>query len=279
MKKTLAVMSLSLGLGLLCLQAQAAKQLTPLWQTADLPTPESVLYVADKKTPYLFVSLIDGQGDAADGKGGIAKLSPQGELLDKNWITGLNAPKGMALYQDRLYVADITELVVIDTKAQKVVEKIAVEGAVFLNDVAVSAEGVVYVSDTRTQKVHRLQQGKLDLYLAEVASANGLQVIGDTLIVGAGPELIAVDAEKQRRVIASGFESGIDGIEHLGDNEFLVSCWVGLVYYVHKDGRLERLIDSRDEKINTADIGYDPHHKHLFVPNFFKDRVTAYQLQ
>ncbi len=278
MKQLFTLFSLPLCL-LLGVQAQAAKQLEPLWQTADLPTPESVLYVADKKSPYLFVSLIDGQGDVVDGKGGIAKLTTEGEVIDKEWITGLNAPKGMALYENHLYVADITELVIIDIEEEKVIEKIPVVDSVFLNDVTVNSSGIVYVSDTRTNKVHRYQNGKVELYLDNVTSANGLKALGSNLVVGAGQELLLVDAKKNRLVIAKGFESGIDGIEMIERGEFIVSCWVGLVYYVHGDGRLELLIDSREEKINTADIGYDPTNKHLFVPNFFKDTVTAYQLK
>lgn len=278
MKQLFMLFSLPLCL-LLGVQAQAAKQLEPLWQTADLPTPESVLYVADKKSPYLFVSLIDGQGDVVDGKGGIAKLTTEGEVIDKEWITGLNAPKGMALYKNHLYVADITELVIIDIEEEKVIEKIPVADSVFLNDVTVNSSGIVYVSDTRTNKVHRYQNGKVELYLDNVTSANGLKALGSNLVVGAGQELLLVDAKKNRLVIAKGFESGIDGIEMIERGEFIVSCWVGLVYYVHGDGRLELLIDSREEKINTADIGYDPTNKHLFVPNFFKDTVTAYQLK
>lgn len=260
-------------------QAPASKQLEPLWQADDLPTPESVLHVADKKAPFLFVSLIDGQGDQADGKGGIAKLTINGKVIDKDWISGLNAPKGMAIHDNHLYVADITELVIIDIKKQKVTQKIPVEDAVFLNDVTVNSSGVVYVSDTRTNKVHRYQQGKIDTYLENVTSANGLKALGSSLVVGAGPELLMVDADKNRQVIAKGFESGIDGIEMTKAGEFIVSCWVGLVYYVHSNGRLELLIDSREEKINTADIGYDQVTQQLFVPNFFKNTVTAYQLK
>lgn len=259
--------------------AQASKQLEQLWQASDLPTPESVLYVADKKSPFLFVALIDGQGDQADGKGGIAKLTTHGKLIDKNWITGLNAPKGMAIDGNYLYVADITELVIIDIKKQQVTQKIPVENAVFLNDVTVSSAGVVYVSDTRTNKVHRFHKGKMDTYLENVSSANGLKALGSSLIVGAGPELLMIDADKNRQVIAKGFEAGIDGIEMTKPGEFLVSCWVGLVYYVHSDGRLERLIDSREAKINTADIGYDQASQQLYVPNFFKNTVTAYQVK
>lgn len=279
MKKLSTLIVLSFSVLFAVAHAQAAKQLESLWQLDDLPTPESVLYVADKKVPYLFVSLIDGQGDVVDGKGGIAKLTTDGNLIDKNWISGLNAPKGMVLHENHLYVADITELVIIDIKKQKVIKKIPVADSVFLNDVTVNSSGVVFVSDTRTNKVHRYLDGKIELYLDNVTSANGLKALGSTLVVGAGQELLLVDADKNRVVIAKGFESGIDGIEMVARGDFIVSCWVGLVYYVHSDGRLELLIDSREQKINTADIGFDPNTQQVFVPNFFKNSVTAYQLK
>ena len=60
--------------------------------------------------------------------------------------------------------------------------------------------------------------------------------------------------------------------------EFIVSCWAGLVYYVHADGRIEKLLDSRDTQINTADIGFDEESRILYVPNFHKNSLTAYQL-
>lgn len=261
------------------LPALAQHKLDQLWLTPDLPTPESVLYMADKKAPYLFVALIDGQGDAVDGKGGIAKLATDGTVIDKEWFTGLNAPKGMAMYNNRLYVADITELVVIDIKKQRLIKKIPIEGSVFLNDVTVNSSGVVFVSDTRTNKVHRLEHDVPSLYLENIASANGLKVYGSNLIVGAGKELLLVGADKKSLVLAKGFAQGIDGIEMMAKRgEFIVSCWPGLVYYVYSDGKIEVLIDSQEQKINTADIGYDPNTNQLFVPNFFKNSVTAYQL-
>jgi len=262
------------------LPALAQHKLEPLWLATDLPTPESVLYVADKKAPYLFVSLIDGQGDAVDGKGGIAKLATDGAVIDKDWFTGLNAPKGMTMYENRLYVADITELVVIDVKKQRLIKKIPIEGSVFLNDVTANSSGVVFVSDTRTNKIHRIIDDVPSLYLDNVTSANGLKAFGSNLIVGAGTELLLFGADKKPLVLAKGFAQGIDGIEMTAKRgEFIVSCWPGLVYYVYSDGKIEVLIDSQEQKINTADIGYDPDTNQVFVPNFFKDSVTAYQLQ
>jgi hypothetical protein len=186
----------------------------------------------------------------------------------------------MAMYKNRLYVADITELVVIDIKKQRLIKKIPIEGSVFLNDVTVNSSGVVFVSDTRTNKVHRIEQDEPVVYLENMTSANGLKVYGSNLIVGAGKELLLVGADKKPLVLAKGFAQGIDGIEMLAKRgEFIVSCWPGLVYYVHSNGKIELLIDSQEQKINTADIGYDPNTNQVFVPNFFKNSVTAYQLQ
>ncbi|WP_202966644.1 GTP-binding protein [Cellvibrio sp. OA-2007] len=281
MRKCITPLTLFLWpwLALVSVAVQAQHKLEPLWLTPDLPTPESVLYVADKKEPYLFVALIDGQGDGVDGKGGIATLATDGTVIDKNWLTGLNAPKGMAQFKNRLYVADITELVVIDIKKRKVIKKIPIADSVFLNDVTVNSSGVVFVSDTRTNKVHRIEKDEPSLYLENMTSANGLKVFGSNLIVGAGKELLLVGADKKPLSVATGFAQGIDGIEMVARGEFIVSCWPGLVYYVYRDGKIELLIDSQADKINTADIGYDPNTQQVFVPNFFKNSVTAYQLK
>jgi hypothetical protein len=262
-----------------CASLQAQHKLTPLWKTADLPTPESVLFVPHKKSPYLLVSLIDGDGAAADGKGGIAKLGVDGAIIEKDWITGLNAPKGMAITKDFLYVADLTEVVVINIRKQKIVKKIPVEGAVFLNDVTANSSGIIFVSDTRTNKVHRIEKDEPSLYLSNVSNANGLKAIGSNLVVGAGPELLLFGSDKKPLTLAKGFAQGIDGIEMVKRGEFIVSCWPGLVYYVYGDSKIELLIDSQAEKINTADIGYDPKSRNVFVPNFFKNTVTSYQLE
>ena len=199
-------------------------------------------------------------------------------MIDKDWLTGLNAPKGMAMFKNRLYVADITELVVIDIKKRKLIKKIPIADSVFLNDVTVNSSGIVYVSDTRTNKIHQIKNDVPSLYLENMTSANGLKVFGSSLIVGAGKELLLAGKDKKPLTLATGFAQGIDGIEMVSRGEFIVSCWPGLVYYVYSDGKIELLIDSQAEKINTADIGFDPNTKQVFIPNFFKNSVTAYQL-
>src|SRR6516225_6426491 len=93
------------------LHAQTHK-LEKLWETDSIiAVPESVLPNATDS--YLFVSLIDGGGWDVDGKGGVGKLGLDGSHYDY-WIKGLNAPKGLGLYHNHLYAADISHVAVID---------------------------------------------------------------------------------------------------------------------------------------------------------------------
>ncbi len=260
-------------------QAQDAPRLEQAWLTQGLRTPESVLFYQHEDESFLFVSEIEGDASAVDGQGGIAKLSLDGRILDQNWVRGLNAPKGMAWQGNQLYVADITELVVINIDSAEIAYRVPVPGAVFLNDVSVNVRGEIFVSDTRTNKVHRIVEREVETWQEDATSANGVYTLGSNLVLGAGDTLWLVDADQKRHPLAVGFEAPIDGIEMTEPSEFLVSCWVGLLYYVHADGRLTKLLDSRDPQVNTADIGYNPQAKVVYVPNFLKNSVTAYRLR
>ena len=257
--------------------ANAQVTLTKIWETTDLPVPESVLPAANGE--ILYVSLIDGDSGKADGKGGIAILGADGKIINQNWVTGLNAPKGMGIYKGKLYVADISEVVVIELKSGKITNKIPIEGTIFLNDIAIDAKGGVFVSDTRLGNVYKIENNKATLYLDKMTSANGLKVVGDDLYILSGPTLVKVDSNKIITTIAIDLASGGDGIELIDAKTFLVSCWVGLIYEVKMDGMVTKLMDSRAEKINTADIGYNVSKKILYVPTFLKNSVVAYQLK
>jgi DNA-binding beta-propeller fold protein YncE len=262
-------------LTLFTFQLQAQTKLTKLWETKDLPTPESVLPYGN----WLYVSLIDGGASEVDFKGGIALLSQSGMVVNKEWIKGLNAPKGMGIYKDIMYVADINRVIKIDVKTARILARINIDGSVFLNDVAIDNKGNVFVSDTRLNNIYKIADDKPELYLENVASANGLKVIKNDLFILSGPQLLKVDANKNITTIAKGLEAGGDGLEPLDKNTFLASCWAGLVYTIGLDGKVTKLIDCRGEKINTADIGYNPKLKVMYLPTFLKNSVVAYKVE
>lgn len=252
-------------------------QLIKLWETDSiLKVPESVLYY--KKGNILYVSNIDGKPDEKDSKGSIAKVSLDGKQVNNNWVTGLSAPKGLAIYKKTLYTADVNEVVAIDLKTAAIKQRIPVAGAIFLNDITVDKNGVIYVSDSRSGKVHRIQDGVVSTHL-EITGPNGLLFVNNDLYMLARGTLWKVSGDKKMVKIAEEMDPSTDGIELTKSGDFIVSSWAGFVYYVKPDGTKHQLLDTRSQKLNTADIGFDPRTNRVYVPTFWGNKVVAYQLK
>jgi hypothetical protein len=254
------------------------KQLVKLWETDTiLKVPESVLLNKEKKIIYF--SNIDGQPLDKDSKGSIGTCDLNGKNINNNWVTGLSAPKGMAIYNGSLYVSNIDEVVVIDIATAKIKSRIPVAGAIFLNDVTIDDKGIVYVSDSKTEKIHRIENGKVTDYVSGQSNANGVLTVGADLYFLAKGTLWKADKNKKLTKIAEGMDGNTDGLEQTKNKDFIVSSWVGLIYYVKADGSNYQLLDSRAEKLNTADIDFDAENNILYVPRFFGNKVTAYTLK
>jgi len=274
MKKQLFALALLLSATLFAQEPKLEK----IW-TSDslLKVPESVLFDAANKV--LYVSNIDGQPGGKDGKGSVGKVGLDGKIIAVEWISGLNAPKGMGLYKNKLYVSDLNEVVVIDIKKGTITEKITVPDAVFLNDITIDNKGTIYVSDSRTLKVHKIENGTVFLLVDKLQGPNGLLAIKDGLLILDRGSLLKMTSDGQLSKLADGMDPATDGIEMIKEKEYIVSCWSGIVYYVYANGNKTTLLDTRNDKMNSADIGYDAKRKIVYVPTFYRNTVTAYQLK
>jgi hypothetical protein len=252
--------------------------LVKLWQTDTLlKVPESVLFDAGDK--LLYVSNIDGQPWEKDGKGSIGKVGLDGKIIKVDWVTGLNAPKGLGRYKNYLYAADIDNVVVIDITKAAIVKRIPVEGAQSLNDISVDKNGKVWVTDSKAGKIYFLHQDAFELFADNYNGLNGVLAVGSDVYAVAAGALWKIDAAKKAVKIAEGMEPAVDGLEQVAPNEFLVSVWNGIIYYVKAGGKVQQLLDTRDQKSNTADIGFDPKTRTVYVPTFYKNSIVAYTLR
>ncbi|MFY7787677.1 MAG: ATP/GTP-binding protein [Thermoflexibacteraceae bacterium] len=264
--------------------AKPKAELVQLWETdTTLKTCESVLYHASAN--ILYVANINGMPTDKDKNGFISKLTPDGKIETLEWVKGLNAPKGMGVLGNKLFVTDITDLVEIDIATGKIAKKYPVKGAEFLNDITTDeATGKVYFTDMKKNKIHVLEAktGKVMDFIAadSLGSPNGLYFLdANTLILATNGDskLKKIDlTTKQISTITEGIDAG-DGVEKVADDTYLVSSWTGEVFYI-KGGEKTKLLDTQADKINSADIGYIPANKTLLVPTFFKNKVVAYQL-
>jgi sugar lactone lactonase YvrE len=279
MKKILSTPLIIVFLVTVASATLTAQKLDLKWKTDTLiRVPESVLYDAAKN--ILYVACIDGKPDEKDGKGYIAKVSTAGKIETLEWVTGLDAPKGMGLFKNNLYVADITRICVIDIVTGKITAKIEIDGAQFLNDITVDKNGTVYASDSRKNKIYTLKNNKAELYFEspEFKGINGLLAISDGLyVVDFGTGINYKLSADKKLTKFSETSQGADGIVSIGNDEYLVSSWHGEVHYVNAKGS-QKLLDTKDQKISAADLGYDPKTKTVYVPNFYMNTVTAYSV-
>ena len=279
MKKTLSRTALLIAILFNSSLLFAQHKLEKIWETDSvLKVPESVLFDGEHKV--LYASNIDGTDPwAKDGKGSVAKVGLDGKVIATEWVSGLNAPKGMGLYMGKLYVADLNELVVIDIAGSKIEKRIAVTGAEGLNDVSVSKSGIVYVSDSKLKKIFTVKDGVSELLLDTLKGPNGVLIRGDDFYLLDAGGMFKMNKDKTLTKITDGMDGGTDGIENISGNDFIISCWQGVVWYVSADGSKQQLLDSRPDKKNSADIGMDAKNKIIYVPTFWRNTIIAYRVK
>lgn len=258
------------------LQAQTLRK---VWESDTLLSkPESAVY--DQVSKMLYVSNINGKYCVKDGNGFISKLNLKGEIVDLKWVDGLDSPQGLALFNEKLFVADVDNILEIDTRTAKVIKKYKVENAIFLNDAASDANGTIFISDCKKNKIHQLQNGQVTVWSSDslLKSPNGLLCSGKKLFLlnmGNGSTYKIDRKIKMLREFSSGIKN-CDGITSDGKDGFFVSgAWQGEVYYLNRNGEKKLVLDLGNEKTIAADITYIPKAKMLLVPTLYKT-VQAY---
>jgi sugar lactone lactonase YvrE len=249
------------------------------WETDTLLTTcESVLY--DKERDVLYVSNINGQPPAKDGNGSIAKVSLDGKIIAAQWVKGMDAPKGLGLVGNKLYVADIDRVHEIDVTSGKITKTYKVDGAKFLNDITTDASGKVYISDSDTGTVSVIENGKLSKWLEGLQGPNGLlSEDGNFLVAQWGAQTLGtVDLTTKQITVKTDSIENPDGIEAIGGGAYLMSSWNGMVHYISPDWKKTLVLDTRADSVSAADIEYIQEKNLLLVPAFFKNKVMAYEL-
>lgn len=258
-------------------------------------TPESVLH--DTLTDVYIVSNINGAPLDADGNGFLSTISPEGQVMELRWIDGategveLNAPKGMAILGDSLYVADIDCVRVFVRSTGAAAGSICFEGATFLNDLTVDDNGLLYVTDTGMQAgadgfepsgsaaIYQFQRDGSRSTLAEgeqLGNPNGISFGSRGIFVatfGSG-QVYQLTPEGSVNPVLD--DPQLDGIVFTPEGGFLYSSWgAEAVYHVTSTGVKIPVVEGVDA---PADIGYDIGRERVLVPLFNQNEVWIVDL-
>src|SRR5262249_39504386 len=139
---------------------------TAVWTVTDgMDSPESVYF--DAASGLVFVSQIGGQAADRDGNGRISKLTVDGKVIASDWITGLNAPKGLRSFKGTLYTADLDEIVGIDIAGGRITSRVQIDiggAGRFFNDLDVAADGTIYTSDSFGNRIFAIKNGRASVF-------------------------------------------------------------------------------------------------------------------
>lgn len=259
-------------------------------------TPESVRY--DSAADVFYVSNINGSPVEKDGNGFISRMKPDGTIDSLELIAGgrngvtLNAPKGLALVGDTLWVADIDAVRAFNVRTGAPVATVDLSSfhAYFLNDICVGGDGALYITDSGL----RMKGGAMEhvaggdrIFRIDAAHHATVALASDSLQWpngitwdASGKRFIVVPYAKVPQILAwrpgtpqpviIGYGPGqYDGVELLADRRLIVTSWADSTVTI-RDGNVRTAI--RDLP-SPADIGVDTRRMHVAVPLLTKDRV------
>jgi outer membrane protein assembly factor BamB len=260
---------------------QPSYKLELVWATDTLlRTPESVLY--DKQRDIFYVSDINGGSWDKDGNGFISKMDKSGKVTELKWIEGLNAPKGMGILGNSLFIADVDQVVEADIESGKIINRVEISGDPQLNDITVGDDGIVYISGSNSQKIYALKDGKVEEYFSgqEGERFNGLLWEKDRmlLLTSTSSQFKQINREtKEVKIISENMGHG-DAIAPVGDGGYITTSWKGAVFYVSAEGKVDTLLDTEALGENAADACFSIENQMLYLPTFSKNQVKAYKL-
>ena len=271
-----------------------------LGETGGFNVPESVRY--DAELDVYYVANINGNPSQRDNNGFISRVRADSTSVVTMLVEGgkrgarLNAPKGLALRGDTLYVADIDLLRMFHRRTGEYLGAVSLRelNATFLNDVVAAPDGI-YITDTGI--LFDAQGGMTHPGVNRVFKVVGTTVTevatGDSLM---NPNGIAWDATGNRFVLAPfggpnlqtwapgqaapatlvAGPGGYDGVEVLSNGNILVSSWTdSTVHVIHGGSHMMPLVKN---VAAPADIGVDTKRNVLAVPRFNDGKVEFYKI-
>jgi hypothetical protein len=265
-----------------------------------LDAPEAARF--DPELNLYFVANINGNPLGKDGNGYITRLGRDGTVDSLKFIAGgrggakLDAPKGMAIKGDTLWVADIDAIRIFNKKTGKQLGSVSLSGqAKFLNDAAVGPDGAVYFTDTGSiddgqggmkhtgpDRIFRLEGRKATVAyeFADGPAPNGItwdSAGASFIVVPFGSESIYrwAPGDTAATVIAKG-PGMMDGIEPLDGGRFVFTSWVDSSLHVLEGDKVTRLIGGLP---GPADIALDRERNRIAVPSLTNDRLDFVDLR
>lgn len=270
------------GWGFMCRDADTvylADGITKAWEIeTEVKMPESAIYDSDKDILYV-TNFFNG------GREFISKITLDGQIEELIWVSGLNRPTGLAIYENKLYTVERTNLVEIDKENGNILNRYPIPNPTFPNDFTFDENGIGYLSDNDGNTIYKFADGELTVWLQsdDIIAPNGIHYDNGRLLVGCTGDgyLKSVDIETQKitPIVSLGAGANMDGITSDGKGNFIISDFYGRVFRINAAGDKTPLINTNAISRFTADITFIPEKNLLIVPRLYNSMLAAYTIE
>jgi hypothetical protein len=252
-------------------------KLTKVWEVSNgLDVPESAFF--NPFDSIIYVSSIVGKFNEKDGIGYISKINLKGEMIQKEWVKGLNGPKGMCFTKSKLFITDEDRVLEIEALSGKILKEYKNSHSKDLNDVAITSNGKVYVTDSGSDCLFVVGKDSLEIFIQskDVEGMNGISSEGNSIFIGSNGKLLSIDTNTKSISVLAINVGYLDGLLKIDKSTFLTSNWGSTIQMIVMGKSPEKLLES---KIHAADLGYIPSKQMLLVPTFTENTLVAYKLE
>lgn len=263
-------------------------------------SPSAIIY--DKDRDLYWVSNLNGEGPK--GRGFISRLEPDAERSTLNYIDGgrqgvpLEAPRGLAVFGDVLYVADVSTVRKFRASNGEPLGNVEVPGAVFLSDVAAAVDGSLYIADVGSDPNEAAisEEGADAIY--QVSPAGQVSVVARRTDLGGPFALAATETglwvtcsgtSELLLLVPGGNDQAVSdagrlalpgpaprGLVALPDGTFVISSeTAGTVYRGYRDGPFQPIIGDLEA---PADVGFDTRRQRLLIPLLAGHSLAIFEL-
>ncbi len=253
--------------------------------------PDQVVWHAPSRT-WFVSNLGGGISLDKDNYGWITRTDEKGNIIAPFWIgkeEGMHAPSGMTITNDFLYVVDRDGVYEIDIASQKIASFYPIPDGEFLNDIARSSNGDLYVSDFFGNKIYIIpaDSKKPEIWLASdrLEAPDGLYIEQDILIVASWGilsepgtfntsklgDLLSIDLRTKKITPLVKEVGNLEGITKAGPYYYITDWAAGKLLKVHPTEKT--VVDFISGLSQPSDPNYSKELKILGFPQHGTNQV------
>jgi sugar lactone lactonase YvrE len=211
--------------------------------------------------------------------------------LSEQWTPfldeGLDEPRGLTIHSGKLYVADKTAIKIINLDNAAIIDTIQIPGAVMLNDLAFTKNGIIYTTDTAGNCIFVIDPANNNIQkLASPLLKKPNGIIYDmprnqmfvVCFTEKSPILSLSTLDNKITIFMDSIYDNLDGIAIDDLGRIYITCWGQEMIFEIPQEQNRYLPTFKNIKA-AADIFYYLPENQLIVPLFNDNKIIRLQLE